>query len=134
MTITALPQAPRYDDAIDLNRYPIHDPAHAGYQALVQGCRDQLRDRGVAQLDGFLTPAAVTEMVALASQLAAQAWASDQTHTATTTLPSRTSCTVARMASSGCPPAPARSRFSAASTPCTGSPRSAGRAPGSTPY
>ncbi len=82
MTITTRPQAPRYDDAIDLDRYPIHDPARAGYQALVQGCRDQLRDRGVAQLDGFLTPAAVTEMVALASQLAAQAWASDQTHTA----------------------------------------------------
>lgn len=82
MTITTRPQAPRYDDAIDLDRYPIHDPARAGYQALVQGCRDQLRDRGVAQLDGFLTLAAVTEMVALASQLAAQAWASDQTHTA----------------------------------------------------
>ena len=74
MTTTARPQAPRYDDVIDLERYPIHDPASAKFQALVQACQDQLRDRGVAQLDGFLIPAAVSEMVALARQLAAQAW------------------------------------------------------------
>ena len=80
MTATR-PQASRYEDVIDLERYPIHDRASSKYQALVQGCRDQLRDRGVAQLDGFLAPAAVGEMVALAGQLAAQAWASDQTHT-----------------------------------------------------
>ena len=81
MTTTTRPQAPRYDDVIDLKRYPIDDRASSKYQALVQGCRDQLRDRGVAQLDGFLAPAAVSEMVALAGRLAAQAWASDQTHT-----------------------------------------------------
>ncbi len=81
MTSTSRPQAPRYDDVVDLARYPIHDPASTKYRALVQACHDQLRDRGVAQLDGFLTPAAVGDMVALASQLAAQAWASDQTHT-----------------------------------------------------
>ena len=247
MTTTIRPQAPRYDDVIDHERYPIHDPASAKYQALVQACRDQLRDRGVAQLDGFLIPAAVSDMVALASRLAAQAWASDQTHTvyfepaddsagpdhprallqhsakkaiAYDQIPvgapirrlyesddltafiaavlgkpvlyrsadpldaleiaifddgdelgwhfdnsefsvtvmyqqseagghfdycpalrtehddnypvSAKSCRAARTASSGCPAAPARSRFSAASTPCTGSPRSAGRARGST--
>ena len=66
MTTTSRPQAPRYDDVIDLERYPIHDRASIKYQAVVQGCRHQLRDRGVAQLDGFLVPAAVSEMVALA--------------------------------------------------------------------
>jgi hypothetical protein len=44
-------------------------------------CQDQLRDQGLAQLTGFLTPPAVSEMLALASELATQAWASDQSHT-----------------------------------------------------
>ena len=71
-----------YEDVVDLGRYPIDDPASPAYLALVQACRDQLRDQGVAQLDGFLTPAAVGQMLAVASQLTVQAWASDQTHTA----------------------------------------------------
>jgi len=79
---TPRPQATRYDDVVDLDRYPVNDPASAGYRALVQACRDQLRDRGVAQLAGFLTPVAVREMVALAGQLAAAAWTSNQAHTA----------------------------------------------------
>lgn len=82
MTGTALPRAPQYDDAVDLDRYPINDPASPVCRALVRACRDQLRGHGVAQLAGFLTPAAVSQMLVLASQLAAQAWASDQTHTA----------------------------------------------------
>ena len=82
MSSTTRPQAPRYDDVVDLERYPIHTPASPGYLALVQAAQAQLRERGVAQLDDFLTPAAVTEMVALTSQLATRAWASDQTHTA----------------------------------------------------
>jgi len=81
MTVTRA-QAPRYDGVVDLRRYPIDDPASPQYLALVQACRDQLRDQGVAQLAGFLTPAAVSEMLAQASALAARAWASDQTHTA----------------------------------------------------
>jgi len=81
MTTTAQPQAPRYDDVVDLARYPIDAPASAGYLALVRAGQDQLRERGVAQFDGFLTPAAVAEMIALTSTLAAGAWASDQTHT-----------------------------------------------------
>jgi len=72
----------RYDDVIDLERYPIDDVASAGYRALVQACRDQLRERGVAQLAGFLAPAAISKMVALTSELTARAWASNQTHTA----------------------------------------------------
>jgi hypothetical protein len=64
-----------------LRRYPINDPASPEHRALVQACRDQLRDTGVAQLAGFLTPAAVSEMLALASQLVSRAWASNQAHT-----------------------------------------------------
>ena len=74
-------QAARYDGVVDTGRYPIGDPASAAYAALVLHCRGQLRAAGVAELPGFLTPAAVSQMLALASQLAAQAWASDQTHT-----------------------------------------------------
>jgi hypothetical protein len=81
VTAITWPQAPRYDDAVDVERYPIDNPAGPAYRDLVQRCRDQLRDRGVAQLAGFLTPAAVSQMVALARPLAAQAWGSDQTHT-----------------------------------------------------
>lgn len=71
----------RYEDDVDLRRYPINDPAGEEYRDLVRACRDQLRDRGVAQLAGFLTPAAVAEMLAVARSLTAQAWVSDQTHT-----------------------------------------------------
>ncbi len=82
MTATSGPSASAYDDVVDLGRYPINDPAGSAYQALVQACQDQLRDQGVAQLAGFLTPAAVTHMLALATRLNGQAWASDQAHTA----------------------------------------------------
>ena len=74
-------QASGYDDVVDLSRYPINDPADPAYRALVQAGQDQLRDQGVAQLTGFLTPTAVRQMLTLASQLAAQAWASDQVRT-----------------------------------------------------
>jgi hypothetical protein len=70
-----------YDDVVDLERYPINDPGGPRCRSLVQACRDQLREHGVAQLPGFLTPAAVGQMLALARELAAAAWASDQTHT-----------------------------------------------------
>ena len=82
MTGTALPQAPQYDDVVDLGRYPINDPASPAFRALVQACRDQLRSHGVAQLAEFLTQSAVSQMIALAGQRASQAWASDQVHTA----------------------------------------------------
>ena len=81
MTAATGPQASGYDDVVDLSRYPINDPAGPAYRALIQAGQDQLRDQGVAQLTGFLTPAAVRQMLALASQLAGQAWASDQAHT-----------------------------------------------------
>src|ERR1700688_5074703 len=81
MTASSRAQAPQYDGVADLRRYPINEPGSQEYRALVQACRDQLRERGVAQLDGFLTPAAVSQMIAEEGRLAAQAWASDQSHT-----------------------------------------------------
>ena len=75
------PQASGYEDVVDLSRYPINDPADPAYRALIQAGQDELRDQGVARLTGFLTLAAVGQMLTLASQLAAQAWASDQAHT-----------------------------------------------------
>ena len=79
MTTTSQPQ--QYADVVDLRRYPIHEPASQACRDLVRECRDQLRDRGVAQLPGFLTPDAVRQMIAEADRLAGQAWASDQSHT-----------------------------------------------------
>jgi hypothetical protein len=81
MTATSWPQAPEYGDVVDLDRYPISDPSGPAWQHLVQSCQDQLREQGVASLAGFLMPAAVSEMLAIVGQLAAHAWASDQTHT-----------------------------------------------------
>ena len=81
MTATSRPRTPGYDDVVDLDRYPIGDPVSPGYAELVRACQDQLRDTGAAWLDGFLTAAAVSQMLTVASGLAATAWASDQAHT-----------------------------------------------------
>ena len=81
MTATTWPRTPGYDDVVDLERFPIGDPASPAYRELVRGCRDQLRGTGVARLDGFLTPGAVGQMLTVASGLADTAWASDQSHT-----------------------------------------------------
>jgi hypothetical protein len=70
-----------YEDVVDLRRYPVNEPGSADYRTLVQSCRDQLRDRGVAQLAGFLTPAAAGEMIAESGRLADRAWVSNQSHT-----------------------------------------------------
>jgi hypothetical protein len=70
-----------YEDVVDLGRYPINERGSAVYGTLVQSCRDQLRDHGVAQLAGFLTPAAVGEMIAESGRLADRAWVSNQSHT-----------------------------------------------------
>ena len=79
MTTTSQPQ--QYADVVDLRRYPINEPASQACRDLVRDCQDQLRDRGVAQLPGFLTPGAVSQMIAEADRLAGRAWASDQSHT-----------------------------------------------------
>jgi hypothetical protein len=71
MTAATRPQASGYDDVVDLSRYPINDLPDPAYRALVQAGQDQLRDQGVAQLTGFLTPATVRQMLDLVGQLAA---------------------------------------------------------------
>src|SRR2546429_6946956 len=75
------PPSQQYEDVVDLRRYPINEPVGQACRDLVRDCRDQLRDRGVAQLPGFLTPDAVSQMIAEADRLAGRAWASDQSHT-----------------------------------------------------
>jgi hypothetical protein len=80
-TMTTTSPSPRYEDVVDLRRYPINEPDGQACRDLVLTCRDQLRERGVAQLAGFLTPVAVGQMIAEAGRLAGQAWASDQSHT-----------------------------------------------------
>src|SRR6516164_3030630 len=79
MTTTSQPH--QYEDTVDVRRYPIHEPDSQVCRDLVLHCQDQLRDHGVAQLPGFLTPAAVSQMIAAAGRLAGRAWASDQSHT-----------------------------------------------------
>jgi hypothetical protein len=39
MTAATEPQASRYDDVVDLSRYPINDAADPAYRALVQAAR-----------------------------------------------------------------------------------------------
>jgi hypothetical protein len=79
--MTTASPSPQYQDVVDLGRYPIHESDGQACRDLVQACRDQLRDRGVAQLPGLLTPVAVSQMIAEADRLAGRAWASDQSHT-----------------------------------------------------
>ena len=66
--LEAMTTTSAYEDVVDLRHYPIGEPGSAEYRTLVQVCRDQLRDRGVAQLSGFLAPAAVSEMIAESGQ------------------------------------------------------------------
>lgn len=75
------PAAIAYAGIVDLDTYPIHDLDGAAGRALVRRCRAELAEYGASNLPGFLTPAAVTQMVACAERLADRAWRSDQTHT-----------------------------------------------------
>lgn len=43
-------------DAIDLERYPLHDPAGAAYRALVARCQAGLAETGASVLEGFVKP------------------------------------------------------------------------------
>jgi hypothetical protein len=70
-----------YADVVDLDTFPIDDLDSDRGRALVSNCREQLAESGVCNLPGFITPAAVATMVALASTLAEKAWHSDQSHT-----------------------------------------------------
>ena len=49
-------------DLVDLQAFPIHDPACAGYVAAVDTARDGLRSEGCAVLRSFVRPEAVTRL------------------------------------------------------------------------
>lgn len=72
---------PAYADVVDLDAYPIHDLDSPRGQELIARCRRELADEGVCNLAGFITAAAVAEMIRLAGELAELSWPSDQTHT-----------------------------------------------------
>lgn len=72
---------PVYADVVDLERYPIHQPESAAGRALVSACQHELAADGACALEGFVRPAAVTAMVALAAELEDRAWGSDRPHT-----------------------------------------------------
>jgi hypothetical protein len=49
---------------VDLDRYPIDDPAHPGYGPLVARCRADLATGGMTNLEGFLRPDALAAATA----------------------------------------------------------------------
>ena len=64
---------PAVEECVDLDRYPVLDPAGTGLAAVVADARRQLADTGAVELAGFLTPGGVAAMVADADALAPRA-------------------------------------------------------------
>ena len=58
---------------IDLDRYPIHDPASPSYASMVDDARRQMASLGFAELSGFLAPESLDAFVADAEMLAERA-------------------------------------------------------------
>ena len=69
-------------DLVDLDRYPVDRLESPEGRALVESCREGLRSRGAAKLDGFLRPPAVERLVADARELAALGYPNDEEHNA----------------------------------------------------
>jgi len=61
---------------VDLERYPVLEPASPVLAGCVDAARRQVLDRGAAELPAFVTPAGVATLVADADALAARAHAS----------------------------------------------------------
>lgn len=66
--------------AIDLDRYPIDDLDGAAGRAVLDGCRAQLRAVGACELEGFLRPDVVAEIVRGVAPLEAGAFRTETTH------------------------------------------------------
>ncbi len=49
---------------VDLDRYPLLDPASPGWERAVTSAQDQLAAIGAAELEGFLSPAGLAEVTA----------------------------------------------------------------------
>jgi hypothetical protein len=63
-------------ELVDLGRYPLDEPGSDAYRAVVDAARGQMRERGAAEIEGFVSPAAVAELVRDADALARRAHAS----------------------------------------------------------
>ena len=61
---------------VDLERYPLLDPGSQAYRAVVARAGHQLHEKGAAEIEGFVSPAGVAELVRDADTLAARAHAS----------------------------------------------------------
>jgi hypothetical protein len=58
---------------VDLQRYPVLTPTAATYRATVEAARIELRQRGAAEITGFIAPDALPHLVADAESLAPRA-------------------------------------------------------------
>jgi len=58
---------------VDLERYPLFEPHSERYRAVVAKARRQMRERGAAEIEGFVSPAGVAALVGDAEALAPRA-------------------------------------------------------------
>lgn len=58
---------------VDLERYPLQQPQADTYRRVVAQARQQLRDKGAAELEGFVSPAGVATLARDADALAVRA-------------------------------------------------------------
>jgi hypothetical protein len=63
-------------ELVDLGRYPLQRPESHAYRRVVDQARRGLRDRGAAEIEGFVSPTGVGALVRDADELAARAHAS----------------------------------------------------------
>lgn len=61
---------------VDLERYPVLEPDSERYRAVVAQARTEIRERGAAEIEGFVSPAGVEALVRDADALATRAHAS----------------------------------------------------------
>ena len=67
-------------DAIDLDRYPIHDLGSPGGRDLIERCRADLAEAGACDLEGFLTDEAVARIVGELATWNATPFRTETTH------------------------------------------------------
>lgn len=67
---------------VDLERYPLQRPESDAIRSVVARARQELRERGAAEIEGFVSPTGVAALVRDADQLAARAHASSGQGTA----------------------------------------------------
>ena len=65
---------------IDIRKYPLHSPASTSYLDLVSQCQQDLNRNGASMLPGFLTPEAITQIVAEIDRAAPKAYPCNEVH------------------------------------------------------